>query len=481
MGGTSLRGRRERANRRRTALRAAGFATAASTALFWLAPSQAVKAAEPSAIGNEAPLWISVAPDYARSHMVAALTAVMGPCQRDCSHLWVTRDGGATWRRHARPADSAQLAILADDAGRESVVTQTHDAVERSDDDGDTWHAVGPSGTPTTSPFDHSGVDVAVPDGFDYVAGGRGRTMATGSGGTKLDLAFAASGIPGAHHASTLLATVERRSNATLVLHCDVHLSCTHAVPLPKAAYQSGDVSLLLGANFDDAGFAIARTTTSLFTSIDGGNNFVPVILPARATATYTTVSGVALGLPHAANGGGVIYMALLQVVGSGTAASTAGGVYASRDGGASWTAIDNGGPVSGGATSVAVAPDGRLFAGYVSGHGAGLVCSEDASAWHTSCTASGATGCATTCPQDPAHAGSKGDAAARPTGARGGATRSSAGDPSTEPPVDSRADALPASPLRRATSPLVPVPIALAVAAAAVVALLSRLRRRRR
>src|SRR5438270_6788101 len=79
-------------------------AVAVAMASLWPSltyPSIHATAAE-SAVANQAPLWITVSPNYAHSHMVAALTAEMN-CSSRCMHLRVTRDGGGSWRDSRLP------------------------------------------------------------------------------------------------------------------------------------------------------------------------------------------------------------------------------------------------------------------------------------------------------------------------------------------------------------------------------------------
>src|SRR5207302_4613949 len=64
-----------------------------------------------------------------------------------------------------------------------------------------------------------------------------------------------------------------------------------------------------------------------------------------------------------------------------------AGGVYRTTDGGTTWSALYSPGPFDSGASAVAVAPDGRLFASFLSSYGSGLLCSVDGGAhWSATC-----------------------------------------------------------------------------------------------
>jgi hypothetical protein len=144
------------------------------------------------------------------------------------------------------------------------------------------------------------------------------------------------------------------------------------------------DVSLLRSADFARTGVVYVRTTTAILGSRDGGRTFLPLVVPRPADAAYTAFPAAVLG----AGSPQPLYVAELSVVGSGASRLTAGGVYASSDGGTTWSVVGALQPFGGGATTVATALNGRVFAGYIDSHGgAGLVCSSDRRAWQASCS----------------------------------------------------------------------------------------------
>jgi photosystem II stability/assembly factor-like uncharacterized protein len=378
---------------------------AAGVAVFDLLTASPVHAAggtvgaqtSPSAIGDQAPLWIAVSPDYARSHMVAALSASMGtPCSGSCTHLWVTRDGGASWHIAPQSRDSARLLVLSD-SSHDAIVTQMADTVARSDDDGVTWRALGAAGTPSAAPLLGPGaIAVAVAGAADYVADRGVRSNVDGSSGAYLDLDFAVAPAPSPSHAAALLAAADRVSGADVVLQCNARLHCDSPAPLPGA---SGDVSLQLRDDYTSSGVVLARTAGALYRSTNGGHSFLPLTLPSRSGAVRTAVAGATL-TPMSLTGRDGIDVALIDVVTSGTAIATAGGVFQTDNGGAAWHEVGGGsGLLDGGATAIATTPRGRLFAGYVTVHGeAGLLCSEDGQGWRASCQTESvcvASGCA--------------------------------------------------------------------------------------
>jgi len=336
-------------------------------------PVDAATATTVSAIGDEVPLWMAVSPQYARTHMVAAIAAPMSRCTPPCRTLWITRDGGGSWRGTRLPFDASYLVVVGNGADRESVVTTSSTAVERSDDDGATWTVLGPAGIPAA---DGDGVVVAVPRGQDYVALHGTQREVPGSDGTELDLAFAGAGRGG------LLAAGDPSSGADVVMRCDASFGC--ASPSPMAGAQGADVSLSLAGDFPRSGVAVARTSRGLYRSTDGGHTFVPITVPATGGASYTAVSGVAL-----TPAGDTMYVATLSVVDPGGArrATTGGGVDATTDGGATWHRLGGASPLDGGASAVVAAPDLRVFAGYVtSGGRSGLLCNQDGVRWRATC-----------------------------------------------------------------------------------------------
>lgn len=403
----------------------AGVSLIAAALVALATASRADAAAAPaSAIGDQAPQWIAVSPTYWDTRMAAVLATAMAGCRSRCTHLWVTRDGGATWHDHHLPFDAAHVVILGHDGARESIVTESSSGVQRSEDDGATWQVIGPAGTPSG---DASGaVMVAVPNGVDYVVDTRGRHDVTGSAGGAVDVVFARAQFNG------WLAAVDPRSGDAEVLHCDTALRCSGGALL--AGVTGADLSVMVASQERDV---IVRTTRALYRSTDGGRTFAPVALPLSQRSGYTAVAStdVEPGVDRE-----VIYVALLNVQPSGSsAATTSGGVFVSVDGGLTWHTSTDGTPLDHGATAVAAAPDGRVFAGFVDAAGvAGLMCYDgESGAWHATCPAS-TSACTASCNGDAADgsgsgsvagAGAAGDAAGG-GGAANGRAASGSGDP---------------------------------------------------
>jgi len=364
------------------------FALVTATAELTTGQQVAADAAGISAIGNEAPIALAVSPLYPQTGMVAAVSVPVGGCSRNCTHLWTTRDRGATWHR-AAAMPPGPVVVVAGAHRREELVGASTNAVVASDDDGATWHTIGPAGTPAAT---GDTVLVAGDGAGDYRLDGAGALQAVpGSAGTDVDLAFAP--VPGgAVQNAALLAARDRATGLPVMLRCDATYACSGAASLPGATPSSGnDMSVLPPGDLGSGGAAYVRTSTMLYRSDDGGRSFLALLLPPHTGAHYTSVPAAALdgGPSH------LLYVALLEVVGTGASQLTTGGVFATADRGTTWRALGSPGVLDGGATALAVAPGGRLFAGYVNAHGeAGLVCSDGGGAWQAACGAA-----ATACP----------------------------------------------------------------------------------
>lgn len=446
-------------------------------ALLWagLTAGQPVvaQAAGISAIGNEAPLTFAVSPLYARTHMLAAVSGPLGQCSRDCLHLWVSRDGGASWHRGGSGSPpGAQLAIVPGARGGERIAVATQDGVMASDDDGGSWVRLGGQGVPSGAPWLGAGaIAVAGRGADDYVVAADGDHPVAGSHDAATDLAFSATG---AADVPALLAARDTSSGLPEVMQCDGTLACSGAALLPGASPQgSGDITVLAAVDFTSSQVVYARTTRAIYASVDGGRTFLSVTLPPAPGATYTTIPAIAVD-PHDSR---TLYAALLEVVGTARSQLTAGGVYVSHDRGTTWRALSSPGPVDGGATSVAVAPDGRVFAGYVNAHGdAGLVCS-DGEQWRATCGTAAVSMCTSAaCTSQAAVPPSAAPATPRPT-----VTGADDGTSTTTSTTTGR------SPLRRvlADGRMAPrlqpgwmLPLAGILLAGAAVALVSRRRR---
>jgi|SRR5579884_2789601 len=351
----------------------------------------------PSAIGNEAVVWIAVSPAYMHTGTVVAASASLNGCpsKTNCSHIWVTHDGGYSWKQAAAQGWAGiHPAIAVDNAGHEVIFGAANNGVLRSDDDGNTWKVVGEGGgTPTPEPSYPSDQGVAVAGHQDYVLRGAQSQNVSGSGGAMSDATFglAPSFPTGGSNPAALLGGMDPKTGLPAVETCDAHLSCSSEAILNGAGPMAGPPNMYLSPNFVNDGTAFAQTASGVFRTSNGGRTFTPVnVGAAGATATSTAMLALA---PHFDGNGAshTAYAAVLQAFGSGKNMKRSGGVYRSADAGLTWSIVGNSGPLSDGSLAVAVAPDGRIFASYLTNQGqGGLLCSTDGTTWLAFCPAVG-------------------------------------------------------------------------------------------
>lgn len=377
---------------------AGGFALGVQPARAQIS-SATLKPAPPSAIGDEMVQWMAVSPAYAKTGLVVAQTAAL-QCSnsRTCVHLWTSEDGGASWHRaKAQNWDAARFTIFSDAAGHDTLFGSGAGGLQRSDDDGQTWVNIGPQGWPSRLPGYSKSGDLAVAsDGAngDYLLEHGQSTPVAGSGGAGADFSFAISpDFPAAGpYAPALLVTLDRKSQTPEVMRCTAKFSCSSPTPLPWPADANAMMSvgtvLLPAGDYAQTGAVFASTPFGISKSLDGGASFSPLNVAPTGAAT-STIPMMALAPGYQENGAvRSAYAAVFQAFMSKGNSHTAGGVYRTSDGGTTWTPIASGGPFTGGAQAVAVASDGRLFAGYYDNDGhAGLLCSTDQGrSWVVSC-----------------------------------------------------------------------------------------------
>jgi len=371
--------------------------------ILWMgpaSPSASAATAAPSAIGNEAVYWLAVSPSYSRTGTVVALTLEAGSsCGSHCKHLWVTRNGGSTWvQAKAQGWAGVRPAVAVDATGHEVIFDGGGSNMVRSDDLGDTWRAVGPAAVPATSPhFAEDGI-VANAGNHDYIYASSGGSIqpVSGSGGKYLDLGFALPPNFPNQGSNPVAFLVGEDSNSQLpvVEQCSGSLTCSNPTTLSGVQPGYADTTLLFSTRYASDGTIFARNGRGIFKSVNGGSSFAPVPVGASsATQTATPMMALAPDYSEAASVKRA-YVAVLQIFGTGQNSTSSGGVYATSDGGLTWTRLGAGSPLEGGASGIAMAPDGRLFAGYLpstsvasGARQAGLLCSTDGgTTWRASC-----------------------------------------------------------------------------------------------
>lgn len=356
-------------------------------------PSTATAAAQPSGIGNAAPLWIAVSPAYMKTGSVVAVASDLNGCRSSCAHLWVTHDGGSTWRRSPGSWSGYRPTIAVDGSGHEALYdVNGTSGLLRSDDFGATWSTVGGSGNPAVAPTYARDHTVAVAGARDYVLRDGKSQPVTGSNGAMSDASWMfAPTFPSSGQQPPVLLGGSNAS-APQVSRCDVSYACGTPVPLPAPGTMAGTPLLLPSSDFANDGTVFAQTAQGIYKSGDGGRSFAPIQLPTMGAQTVATPM-LAVSATYQERGTDRhAYVAVLEIKGSGQTQSAAGGIFGTADGGATWSPVASPSQFDYGATAVAIAPDGRLFGGYDGQFGGGLLCNSDGKTWQASCPPVGTT-----------------------------------------------------------------------------------------
>jgi photosystem II stability/assembly factor-like uncharacterized protein len=357
-----------------------------------------------AAFGSAFVTWIAVSPAYQHTGTAVAVAATM-QCSKDCTALWVTHDGGASWRRAAgHNWNPSRVAIAADKNLHEIFFTASSNSLLRSDDDGDTWTAAGTGGMPTVLPTyatTRSVVVAAAGGPNDYLLDNITPSEVAGSNGAVQDLAFTVSPTfpNGGSYSPALLVGVDAKSKQPVVLRCTAAFACSHGTPLQLSVQPSSFTSLAtllyVASDYPQSGVVFANTPMGIQKSTDGGATFTQLnVAPApKAAANATPMMALA---PDYRESGPVrtAYVAVFQAYDpqSQTSGHTEGGIYRTTDGGRTWAPLATTGLFAGGSQAVATAPDGRIFASYYDGTGhSGLLCSTDGgTTWKASCPPAG-------------------------------------------------------------------------------------------
>jgi hypothetical protein len=357
-------------------------------------PSRAAAAAG-GQISDELVTWISVSPAYSISGTVVA-TAVDLKCDqksRTCTHLWVTRDGGNSWRRATSPQVGSRPDVAVDGTGHEVIYAQG-DRVMRSLDLGESWMAVGMPGAPAIAPTYAKDSKVVVAGQPDYILQGDAAIPISGSSSGLSDQQFGfAPSFPGAGQFSPAWVVSADRNKLPFVSRCSGELKCSGAVPLPGAgaSFLSFPATVLAAPDYSSTGELFIQTPRGILRSTDGGLSFVRLTIVSDNAEAAATPMLAMLSRPTSPPTR-TLYTALFEVFQSkdpkATKPHSAGGIYASADDGRSWTRYGGASDLDQGASAVAVAPDGRVFAGSVpspSGR-AGMHCADAGLRWHSTC-----------------------------------------------------------------------------------------------
>jgi len=456
---------------------------ALAAALGWAlgAPSTTGVAAAGNPSQGVSVIAVVVAADYQHSHAVYAV-AQLPHCQTACAELLRSRDGGGTWAKAGakgwQPGGLASVPFR----GGAALVAWWANTVAMSLDGGETFTQYPTAGSPSSAAADGTGIDVVVGNGSAIhvltLPAARDRSV---PGAPDLDHTIVsvttAYPTPPAGVPAAIALGIDHATNTARMERCDATLACTSPIPVSTG-----------GAIVSSPAFA--RDLTFFFLgahglerSTDGGRTLTPVTVVAPGPQTVLTIT-TGLGMTQdfdATAQRGTVYAGIISVSKDGKGGQVTGGVYRSADAGVTWTRFGAATDFPGGVSALALAPDGRVFAGaYALGAGAsgGIFCAASGSfsagcpAYPSAAMGGGAGGAARSLAGSTAGAG--GDVA-------GAAAATSTASTSTTPaPTPFDASAGVASSGRRVTGVALGVAAVLAAAAAAL-AVVRRLRSRRR
>jgi photosystem II stability/assembly factor-like uncharacterized protein len=359
-----------------------------------------------SAVGPAIIASLTVSPAYAKTGTVVA-TGTRSACQGYCFAVWVSHDGGHSWHRTPQHAPTPlYISIGVDADGREVLFGAGSKQLQRSEDWGETWTDVGSGGKPTVLPSFAKDGGVVVAEGAgpaDYLIRDSLPSDIEGSSGRMQDIGFSvASRFPnGGRFSPALLAAIDPHSQLPVALRCNAQFVCDRPTVLKVpthnvAANLALGTALLMPDDYATDGVVFANTPRGIFKSVDGGASFklLQVAPPAPGSGGVATPM-LALAPGYRESGPTrTAYVAAYQLSEGNGTLSQSGGIYSTTDGGTTWFPLTTGTPFTNGADSIAVAPDGRLFAGFRDNAlegGAGLVCSIDnGKTWHASCPSVG-------------------------------------------------------------------------------------------
>ena len=332
---------------------------------------------------------IVVASDYTSSHTVYAV-GQRGNCSSGCVVLLRSRDGGATWSTATAAGWQHNEVLPVDLGGRPTLLTTVSGGYGLSFDQGESFQPFQAPGSPSaTAPAGtHLDVVLSETDGTaDHLLSlpsGTVRPVAGDSALKQMSITptpaypHAPAGVPGA-----IGLGLDPTSNTAHLAWCDDSLTCTTTAPVSSGG------KLVFSPHFGHDLTVFLLTPKGLLRSTDGGRSLTPMtVMPAGAGTLITTVTALALTPDFDASAGRGAMFAAVVSASKANNGTLNGGVFRSNDAGATWTASSGSGGLDGGASALALAPDGRLFAGALQ-FGAspgGVYCSTDGATWNAAC-----------------------------------------------------------------------------------------------
>lgn len=316
------------------------------------------------------------------SDEIFALGRTNGKCNVNCTALFHSADGGATWERVSATGLTGTSLLVAPAYPRDPrIYAAGPTGLQVSVDGGRNFEAVltAPHNGPAAISPDFSSGDERIliganPSGWEYdAASDTSQPVANGpssSGG--VTFAFT----PDHRANQTLFAgafTLDPEGSRATVHTCRGRLrdyACSRQVALEGL---TGAPSMYVSSTYAEDKLVFAYGQGGFFRSANRGATFDPVAVPFEKVAALTD------------DGAGTVYAAGWQHDGDGTR----GGVARSVDRGRTWNVLGAGTPLAEGVTTLAHVGGDRLLAAPLASAGGGMLCSVDGgSTWQARCPA---------------------------------------------------------------------------------------------
>lgn len=342
-------------------------------------------------------LSIKVSQDYEHTRTIYSVRR-RRTCERNCRELLRSTDGGRTWevREARRWAGMAMFVTRLE--GEEVLLSSGPAGIQVSRNGGTSFHTYpAPEGRIDVAPERDGGLAILISGTYGryylYRLPSRRLMKVTGSRLGQAQLVFhpAYPKVPvGQPHA--LAAGTDRASDLPVIERCDERFACSGGtVVVPSKDFPRVFPSPSFGR---DHTLFVATVQGRFLRSSDAGATFAPVAVTVPAgDQIISTVQALAFSHDFdATERRGRVSVGLLSVSGKpGGAGRVTGGVYTSRDAGASWSKVGRRSQLDAGVTALAAPPDGRLLAAHIDmsrdGRG-GILCTTDLRQWRRSCPA---------------------------------------------------------------------------------------------
>src|SRR5579884_319792 len=344
-----------------------------------------------AARGGMTILAIVPAADYSSSHTVY-VAGERSQCSSGCTELWRSRDGGGTWTRANATGWQPGPLLAVEVGGHPELVSAVTGGYGVSVDGGESFQRHAAPGSPTVSLGHGGNADVLMTgsDGStDYVLGlpaGTLRQVVGDPALEQLQIEPTPAYGSGAQSAPAAMGWgVDPQTKSAHLDWCDASFVCR-----AKSSIDSGG-QLVFSPNFLSDHAVFLLTPKGLLRSADGGTTFAPttVMLPQADTLITTVTSLVPTPDFDGAARRGALFAAVVSASKSNTG-TLSGGVLLIADGGATWQFLSDSAVLASGVSALALAPDGRLFAGTITmqGSSGGVYCSQDGGAtWGGTCS----------------------------------------------------------------------------------------------